>query len=608
MTLSPLNRRILGYFLNYWKGFAIGAFFLLATNFLGLQIPALIGQAIAKMQADGTDVLDATRQFGLAIIVFAIGAGIARVLSRVFIFNAGREIEFDVRNDLYARLTRLSSGWYGSMPTGDLTSRVTNDVNYVRLLYAITFLHVLNTLTAYVLALQKMVVLDWSLTLICLAPFPAILLVVRQIIKALFNQTKIVQTELSNLSSRVQENLAGCTIVRTYATEDFERTRFQSLNDNFVAQNIRLVTIRGALQAMMSLLAGVGTMVVLLVGSGRVADGTLTLGQFVEFNGYVVALAFPTIGLGWVFSVWNRGVAAFERVFEILEAPIDIADPDQPQILPADLKKRGHIQLKNVDFAYPNGFQALTDINLDIPAGSRVAIVGRTGSGKSTLIRLICRLWDPSSGTVTLDGIPLTELDIRETRSEIGVVPQDPFLFSMSIADNVRFGLDALEFDDTIRRQPPTLSLLGPTSSDQTQRVQEALTIAGLGDDLNAFKEGAQTMVGERGVTLSGGQKQRVTIARALVMDPRILLLDDALASVDTQTETRILDHLERIMDGRTTVLVTHRFNALGRMDRIFVVDHGRIVESGTHDELLRQSGTYAELYENQKLQEELEA
>lgn len=608
MTLSPLNRRILGYFLNYWKGFAIGAFFLLATNFLGLQIPALIGQAIAKMQADGTDVLDATRQFGLAIIVFAIGAGIARVLSRVFIFNAGREIEFDVRNDLYARLTRLSLGWYGSMPTGDLTSRVTNDVNYVRLLYAITFLHVLNTLTAYVLALQKMVVLDWSLTLICLAPFPAILLVVRQIIKALFNQTKIVQTELSNLSSRVQENLAGCTIVRTYATEDFERTRFQSLNDNFVAQNIRLVTIRGALQAMMSLLAGVGTMVVLLVGSGRVADGTLTLGQFVEFNGYVVALAFPTIGLGWVFSVWNRGVAAFERVFEILEAPIDIADPDQPQILPADLKNRGHIQLKNVDFAYPNGFQALTDINLDIPAGSRVAIVGRTGSGKSTLIRLICRLWDPSSGTVTLDGIPLTELDIRETRSEIGVVPQDPFLFSMSIADNVRFGLDALEFDDTIRRQPPTLSLLGPTSSDQTQRVQEALTIAGLGDDLNAFKEGAQTMVGERGVTLSGGQKQRVTIARALVMDPRILLLDDALASVDTQTETRILDHLERIMDGRTTVLVTHRFNALGRMDRIFVVDHGRIVESGTHDELLRQSGTYAELYENQKLQEELEA
>lgn len=607
MTLSPMHRQILAYFQRYWHEFALGAVFLLATNYMGLQIPAHIGDAIAKMQQEGWSVVDDIHTHGLWIMGLAAGAGITRVLSRVLIFNAGRRIEFDVRNDIYVRLTQLSQGWFGTMPTGDLTSRANNDVNFVRVLYAITFLHLVNTALAYILGLQKMAGIDPLLTLVCLAPFPLIMLVVLKIVRALFNQTKLVQGELANISSKIQENLSGCTVVRAYAIEDRERAQFGSLNENYVQQNVRLVTIRGALQATMAMISGIGTLMVLVVGAQRVADGTMTLGQFVEFNGYVVALAFPTAGLAWVFSVWNRGLAAFERVFEILSAPLEILPNADAPRLPDGLDARGQVQFDRVSFSYPNGFKAIQDVTFEVPAGSRIAVVGRTGSGKTTLVRLISRLWDPTDGTIRIDGLDLRGLPLRQTRSEIGVVPQDPFLFSMSIADNVRFGVESLEHDPTLHREPPTLSLLTGESVPAADRVRDALTIAGLTDDLGSFPAGVDTLVGERGVTLSGGQKQRVTIARALVMDPRILVLDDALASVDTQTETTILDHLERLMAGRTTIMVTHRFNALNRVDKILVIDEGRLVESGTHDELLANGGLYAELFENQKLQEELQ-
>ncbi|MEZ4461341.1 MAG: ABC transporter ATP-binding protein [bacterium] len=306
--------------------------------------------------------------------------------------------------------------------------------------------------------------------------------------------------------------------------------------------------------------------------------------------------------------MWNRGIAAFDRVFEVLNAPVDIADLEDAQPLPKPDGPRGHIALRNVDFSYVPDTPTLRNINMDIPAGSKVAIVGKTGSGKTTVARLMCRLWDPDRGTVEIDGVPFTKLSLRETRSEIGVVPQDPFLFSMSIGDNVRFGLDALEDDPSLRRAVPTTSLFSDAVVSQETRIDEALEIAGMAGELSSFSAGLETLVGERGVTLSGGQKQRVTIARALVMDPRILILDDALASVDTQTETAILDHLDRIMSGRTSVIITHRFNALARVDKIFVMDEGQVVEVGTHDELLRAGGIYAELCERQKLQEELEA
>lgn len=610
MNLSPRNQKVAGYFARYWRSFAVGALFLIATNYLGLQIPRHIGAAIAAMQNGNMApqaIIAACKDHALLIILFAIGAGVARVISRVTIFNAGRLIEFDVRNELYAHLTRLSPAWFSTIPTGDLTSRVSNDVNFIRLLYAISFLHVVNTLVAYLIALNKMIPLDWSLTLVCLGPFPIILGLSRIIVRALFNQTKVVQAQLATLSSRVQENLSGVAVVRAYAMEPREIKRFRSLNDMFVAENIKLITLRGGLQATMTLLAGIGTLGVLLVGSRRVIHGTLTLGQFVEFNGYVVALAFPTIGLGWVFSVWNRGIAAFDRVFEVFSAPIDIQDHDTPKRLPNGPGPKGEIVFHDVSFSYKPEEPVLRHINMRIEAGSKVAIVGRTGSGKTTLARLMCRMWDPSEGRVTIDGVAWPELSLRETRSEISIVPQDPFLFSMSIRNNVRFGLDALEHDPTLNRDVPSHSLINNETVSQDERVIEALEIAGLRDDLSSFSNGLETLVGERGVTLSGGQKQRVTIARALVMDPRILILDDSLASVDTQTETTILDHLDRIMDGRTSIIITHRFNALLRVDKIFVLDQGQIVETGTHEDLLNAGGIYAELYERQKLQEELE-
>jgi len=596
ISASVRNRRIALYFRRYLRWFLVGGVFLLATNYLALEIPAHVGRAIEGMQEKNS--LESIRTHALWIIALAIGAGIARILSRVFIFNAGRLVEFDLRNQLYEHLARLETSWFGKMSTGDITSRVSNDVNFVRLLYAIAYLHVINTVVAYILALNKMIALDWRLTIFCLIPYPIIFLAVRFIIQRLFLQTKVVQTELSKISSRVQENLTGIQVVKTYTLEEREVSRFKLLNDNFVEENIRLVTLRGGLQATMTLLSGAGTLVILIVGASWVVDGTLSIGQFVEFNGYVVALAFPTMGLGWVLAVWNRGIAAFDRILEVLETQPTIDSPAVPTPLP-NSKALGHIRFENVNFSYGD-VPALTDINLDIPAGSKVAIVGRTGSGKSTLVSLIARLYDPTSGEIRIDGIPLREVDLRKLRAEIGVVPQDPFLFSMTIGDNVRFGLDAQISDPTIDRG--LSSMESPAAA-----TKEALAIAGLESDLKSFPKGIETEVGERGITLSGGQKQRVTIARALVIDPRILILDDALSSVDNQTEQIILDHLKRIMKDRTTVMVTHRFSALSQVDTIFVMDEGRIVESGSHAVLLEKGGVYSELHEHQRLREQLE-
>ncbi len=612
--MSSRNRKIKHYFRKYWALFMGGAVFLVLTNIASLAIPKHLGSAVQKMRdaaADGELLnfdLSIIESHGKWIILLAIGAGLARIFSRVAIFYAGRFIEYDVRNELYEKLTRLSPGWFASMPTGDLTSRVTNDVNFVRTLFAITFLHVINTTIAYGLALEKMLALNVTLTIWSLLAFPVLLVFVRLIVQALFTQTKIVQAQLSTISSRVQENLAGKTVVKTYGIEKRESARFLELNEEYLKKNLKLATIRGGLSTNITLIPGAGALVVLLVGAEMVVQGTITLGEYVEFSGYVAALAFPTLAMGWVFSVWNRGNAALDRVLEVLEAPEEITERGDATELPDMDGPRGAIEFENVSFAYADGDdEAISNVSLSIPAGTTAAIVGRTGSGKSTLVRLLARFYDPTAGSITIDGQPLTTLKLRQTRSETGMVPQDPFLFSMTIGQNVRFGLDALEFDDTVDRPLPTKSLMGEGEVDVDTRREEALRIAGIYEDLQAFPRGLDTMVGERGITLSGGQKQRVTIARALLVDPRVLVLDDALSSVDTHTEKQILDHLDSIMEGRTTIIVTHRFNALSRVDKIFVLDEGRLVESGTHEELCQSGGVYSQLFEHQKLREELD-
>ncbi len=621
-SLEPaLRRRLLwGYFRRYKGLFALGAFFLILTNALALAIPFYLGDAVQTLRdaaADESADLVAVRTYVVdaakVIIVLAIGAGIARVFSRITIFNAGRHIEFDVRNDLYAHAARLSPAFYNSIATGDLTSRVTNDVTYVRLLYAITYLHIINAVVAYGIAISRMANIDLTLTLMCLAPYPVLLFGVRNVIRALFNQTKIVQKELSNLSSRVQENLTGVDVIKSYVLQDREIRTFGDANGEFLNQNITLAKIRATLQAAIALIASAGTLVVLIVGSRRVINETMTLGAFVEFNAYVVALVFPTIALGWVLSIWHRGLAAFDRVSEVLQREPLLTDPgSEGTPLPSpDTGDVGGVEFRDVTFSYDDDGPVLKNISLSIPPGSTVAIVGKTGAGKSTLVHLIGRMFDPDSGEILVDGVPLRDCSLRQLRAEIGAVPQEPFLFSMSIGQNIRFGLDSLAYDGTLDKRAPELPLLpddNPQPVSQEDRIQEASDIASLSSDISGFKEGLDTMVGERGVTLSGGQKQRVTIARALLVDPRILILDDALSSVDTRTERRILEQLKVIMAGRTSIMITHRFNALSDVDRIFVLDDGELIEAGTHDELLAADGHYAAMYHRQKLEEELQA
>ncbi len=625
--LDPKVRRsrLWSYFRPHIWLFVAGALFLLLTNLMTFAIPEYLGGAIQELRdaADEQDldllaairgnVIDAAK----LIMVLAVGAGIARVFSRITIFNACRYIEFDIRNTLYRHLSRMTPRFFGSISTGDLTSRVTNDVTYVRLLYAIPYLHIVNTLIAYVIAIYRMAGVDWRLTIACLLPYPFLLLGIRKVIYALFLQTKVVQARLSDLSTHVQENLSGIDVVKSYVLEGRETERFGEANETYFDENLKLAKIRALLNALIVLIASTGTLIVLLVGSRFVIDGSMSLGEFVEFNGYIVALVFPTIALGWVFAIWHRGLAAFDRISELLEEPPALTGPDDPAPLPAATGGRdvGAIRLDDVSFSYDDddgNDQALENITMEIPSGSTVAIVGKTGSGKSTLVKLISRLYDPDEGTIRVDGVPVDRIDLRELRGEVGFVPQEPFLFSMTVGQNIRFGLDSLAYDESLDKLPPQTPLLGgdgdgANSVTQDERIDEAIDIAALRSDIDGFNEGLDTLVGERGVTLSGGQKQRITIARALLVDPRILILDDALASVDTQTERRILRQLKVIMEGRTSILLTHRFNALTEVDKIFVLDEGRLVEVGSHDELVEQDGLYADMYRRQKLREQLD-
>lgn len=624
---SSRNQRLWEFFKVYRAWFGFGALLLLATNVFNLAIPAYIGEAVATLSqavSEGEGLaagVEATRsqltRIGLIIVVLAIGGGIARALSRIMIFNAGRHIEFDLRNQIYDKLASLGAHFFGGMSTGDITSRSANDVSFVRVFFAISFLHIINTALAYSIAMSRMVEINWKLTLVCLIPYPLILWVLRYLVHAVFEQTRAVQAQMSDLSTKVQENIGGVAVIKCYAIQDREVAHYEVMNESFYEKNMRLAILRGGMQTLMLLVAGVGTLAVLIVGTSMVINGSMALGDFVEFNSYVVALAFPTAAMGWVFSVWNRGLAAFERITEILDITPRIQEPqaDRRRELPkldAGVA-RGAISLRGVSFAYPDApdTEVLHDLDIEIAAGSSVAIVGRTGSGKSTLVKLIARLYDPTRGEVLIDDAPLTELALRDTRSEIGFVSQEPFLFSMTIGQNVRFGLDALEFDDTLRRDLPTRPLLKDDTRaaiSQPERISQAVEVAGLSTDMSGFPEGLDTLVGERGVTLSGGQKQRVTIARALLMDPRILILDDALSSVDTKTEGLILDHLDAIMKDRTSIILTHRFNALARVDKIFVLDEGRVVEAGSYEELLAARGVFYEMSERQRLEESLES
>ncbi|MBI3769296.1 MAG: ABC transporter ATP-binding protein [Deltaproteobacteria bacterium] len=577
--------RLWSYMLRYRGRYAFGLFCLLATGTLAMAVPYLLKRAVDAIAAGSPP--STVAWLALGIILIALVQALTRTFSRFLIFNVGRDIEYDLRNDLFAHLERLPLAYYQTQQTGDLMSRLVNDITAVRMLLGVGFLNLVNTPIYYVYAASIMVSLDWRLTLAALAPYPLVLVIVKRSSRQLMERTLRVQEGLAAMSSRVQENLSGIHVVKAYVREQEETEEFARLNADFSAQNMELAQVRGIIMPVMRAVSTLTTLVVLWYGGLRVIAGVLSLGDLVAFIGYLHILAWPTMALGWMLSIVQRGRAALQRLEQIFV--IEPAIDDRGLSWPEGEPLRGEIAFTGVDFAYHtpmNGHRVLAGVNLTVPAGATLAIVGRTGAGKTTLVDLIPRLFDVTAGTVTIDGRDVREIPLAVLRRAIGFVPQDPFLFSRNVRDNVRFG--------------------APDASDAA--VDEVAAIAALDRDVSELPHGYDTIVGERGITLSGGQKQRVTLARALLVDPTILILDDALSSVDTETEGRILGRLRGLMRQRTSIVIAHRISTVRDADLIAVVDDGRIVELGDHATLLAHAGFYADLFQRQRLTEELEA
>jgi ATP-binding cassette, subfamily B, multidrug efflux pump len=577
-------RRLRGYVARYRLRLAAGVVCLVAATSLAMCVPWLWRRAVNDIAAGaGAGALGHTVALLVAI---AVAQGIVRTASRVLIFNAGRDIEYDLRNDLFGHLERLPVGFYHSRRTGDLMSRLVNDVTAVRMLLGPGILNFINTPVYYAYGLTIMCSIDPVLTVATLAVYPIVLYAVKRTSALLMERTLRVQEGLADLSSRVQENLSGIHVVKAYGSEAYETDTFTALNDRFQEASLRLARMRSIIGPLMNIVGGVGALVVMWLGGRRVLDGRLSVGDLVAFVGYLHLLAWPTMALGWMLSVFQRGRAAMQRLNELFDVAPAIASPPGAT---APAPFRGDIELRDVTFRYPGGRDlppVLDRVSLRIPAGRTVAVVGRTGAGKTALVQLLPRLFDVEGGQVLLDGRDVRTLPLQWVRAAVGLVPQDPFLFSRTIADNVAFALDG----------------------DGADRAAWAVETAGLRRDLADMPAGLDTLVGERGITLSGGQKQRVTLARVLAADPRILILDDALSSVDASTERHILDRLQDVIRTRTTILVAHRITTVKEADEIVVLEHGRVVEQGTHEELLARGAVYPDLFRQQAIETELEA
>jgi ATP-binding cassette subfamily B protein len=578
--MRDLFRTVWPYVWRYRRGLAVGMGALVLKDLAAASLPLLIRGAIDALTqgaAPSRFLLFAGYLAGVSLI-----KGLFQFWMRVILIGISRDIEYDLRNDLFRHLVSLSPDYYARVRTGDIMARATNDLNAVRMMLGPGIMYWTETILTFALAIAVMVWVDWKLAFFALLPAPVVSVAVIFFGRIIHDRFERIQAMFADISSRVQENLSGVRMVRAFAQEQAELRRFEELNRDYIAQNLRLVRVSGLFQPLLEALIGFTFLIVLWVGGYQVLNGRISLGSFVMFNTYMGMLVWPMIALGWVVNLMQRGSASLARINQILREQPTIAPPGRPVALE---RARGEIAFREVVVEYPTG-RALDGIDLRIEAGSTVAVVGHTGSGKSTLVGLIPRLLDPTRGSVRLDGVDLRELSPDALRREIGFVPQETFLFSASIAENIAFGVDH-------------------ASEEQIRRAAE---IAGLAADIEGFPEGYRTTVGERGITLSGGQKQRTAIARAILRDPRILILDDALSSVDTLTEERILNALQEIMRGRTVILISHRVSTVRQADRIVVLERGRIVEQGTHGELVLAGGYYAELSQKQMLEEELEA
>src|SRR5271165_5415101 len=611
--MVPKNLRpLVPYLKRYRAGLTLGALCVLFTNGIAVQFPQILRHLFNDLHSG------ITRQklflYALAVVGVFVAKGIFQFLTRWIVIGISRDIEFDLRNDLFQHLERLSYSYYQRNRTGDIMAKATNDLNAVRNLLGPAIMYSANTIVFTALAVSYMVRISPKLTLYAFLPLPIASIVIQYFGRQIHERFERIQAMFSDISARAQENFSGARVIRAYVQEDAEIAAFESANKEYIRRSLGLVRLMGMLWPTLELMLGIAIVIVLWLGGRQVLLGRMNVGDFVAFNTYMGQLMWPVIALGWVINIFQRGTASMGRINEILVEQPEIADEERigssghrvigsseprpsliqsapitrpVQITPSPdgpmARFRGEIEFRSLNFSY-NGTQVLKGINLRVPEGSSLAIVGPTGSGKTTLVNLIPRIYDAEPGTVLIDGRPIREFALDDLRRNIGFVPQETFLFSDTIRENIAFG-----------RHDASL-----------EEIQAAAEAANIAHDIEGFPDQYATTVGERGLTLSGGQKQRTAIARALLRSPRILVLDDALSSVDTQTEDKILNHLREIMRGRTTIFISHRVSTVRNADRIAVLHDGRIVELGTHDELLAQNGYYTDLYNKQLLEEEL--
>ncbi|HEX4311520.1 MAG TPA: ABC transporter ATP-binding protein [Acidobacteriaceae bacterium] len=580
-NLQPL----VPYMRRYWRGYLWGCICTVAANAIWVQFPRLIGIASDDL-AKGVTWNKIFAYAGLILAVTVVH-GVLLFYMRWIIIGISRDIEFDLRNDLFAQLEKQSASYYQEHRTGDIMARMTNDLNAVRMLLGPAIMYTANTVLFFAGALYFLLRISPFLTLTALAPMPLASILIQFMGRRIHERFERIQAMFSDISAQAQENFSGARLVRAFAQEEAQVKAFERSNREYIRRALRLVRLMGMLWPTLEFMLGVSLVISLFVGGHSVLAHRITIGQFVAFNTFLLMLTWPIIALGYVVNLFERGTASVVRIHELLIAEPSIHDRDA-LVPPAPVEIQGDIEFHDLNFAYRsrNGqpVEVLHNISLHIPAGSSLALVGPTGSGKSTLVSLIPRLHDAPPGAVLIDGRPVRDYPLDSLRAAVGFVPQETFLFSTSIHENIAFGV-------------PGASVEAVTRAAEAAHIRE---------EFDLFPNGRETAVGERGLTLSGGQKQRTALARAVLRNPRILILDDALASVDTYTEERILEELRTVMAGRTTILISHRISTVRHADRIAVLVRGRIAELGTHDELLERNGYYAGLFQKQLLEEEL--
>ncbi|MFC1565092.1 ABC transporter ATP-binding protein [candidate division KSB1 bacterium] len=573
--------QLLPYLKKYKKGIVSGFFFILGANVFTTLAPKVMGYAIDSLSSNFTR--NELLMYAGLLVGVTIVQGVFRFAMRYTVIGISRKTEYDLRNDFFRSLQYQPQEYFDKTKTGDLISRATNDLNAVRMVLGPGIMYLCNTVVLFTIALTYMLRINVMLTVIALIPFPVLAFLINRFGVRIHKWFEKIQAQMSTISARSQENLSGIRIVKAYTREKSEIDSFEKLNRDYISLNQRLIKTWSLFYPTIQLISGFGFALVLWYGGRNVISGSITLGDFVAFNVLLLMLLWPIISVGWVVNIFQRGSASMNRINSIMNSAPTVTDE---KANPAITDIGGEIEIRNLSFSYETeSQQVLKNINIKIPKGSTAAIIGATGSGKSTIVNLIPRVYDPPDGSVFIDGHDVKTIPLEILRRSIGVVPQETFLFSDTIKENINYGVE----------------------DDSEEQLFEAVTVSQLKENIESFPDKYDTMLGERGINLSGGQKQRAAISRAIIRDPKILILDDALSSVDTKTEEDILLQLKDILKPRTSIIISHRISTIKEADRIFVIEEGELAEQGDHESLLEQDGIYAGLYRKQLLTEELE-